>query len=106
MTKQEALDGSIQKWVDIVAGDARDEGQTNCPLCGKYWWSGLFRKPCDGCPVAEDTGKTLCDGTPYQDYRSLHSCMDCEPWPDRQKIARAMLRYLKNLRKKMYGGEV
>ena len=55
---------------------------------------------CDGCPIREDTGKQFCRLTPYKVFEDAR-CPE-----DQLKAARAMLRYLKNLRKKMYGGEV
>jgi len=99
MTKKEVLDGSIQKWWEIVWRDSVDEGPDNCPLCEKYhneWKDGC----CDGCPIREDTGKQFCRLTPYKVFEDAR-CPE-----DQLKAARAMLRYLKNLRKKLYGGEV
>lgn len=74
ITTIEALKGSIEKWAKIITGDAVDEGGYNCPLCRKFvlaedagpndsWDSGVGG--CDGCPVAERTGKPLCGGSPY-----------------------------------------
>lgn len=45
-----ALRGSIAKWEAIVAGTGEDKGT------GK------------GCPVSEKTGKTHCDGSPYEQW--------------------------------------
>lgn len=72
-TTKQALDLSIAKWAFIVkqleAGQeiVADGGTTTCALClnfnAKAWSSQ--GEDCEGCPVAEATGKPFCDDTPY-----------------------------------------
>lgn len=40
-----ALDGAIEKWVNIIDGNGIDKGSENCPLCI------LFNDDCGQCPV-------------------------------------------------------
>lgn len=55
-----ALEGSIHKWEQILAGAGVDDGINNCPLCQ------LFDN-CRGCPV-DYTGHTGCSG----EYSAWH----------------------------------
>lgn len=79
---QDPLEVSIQKWQDIVDGEGEDLGELNCALCKTF-----PRQDCRGCPIAEKTGKSGCDDTPY--YADGPS----------EVIAVAMLEFLKSLRK-------
>jgi len=81
----EALKGSIEKWERIVYDGARDRGAANCPLCK------LFSSWCDGCPVAEKTGLSSCEGTPYGAF--VESTTDEES----REAALDMLNFLKGL---------
>ena len=56
-----ALQGSIAKWEAIVWDGGEDRGVDNCPLCSEFYFSA----DCSGCPVAEYTGGTMCEDTPY-----------------------------------------
>lgn len=60
----EALNGSIAKWEAIVAGTGVDSGTSNCPLCQAFN-ADDDTPSCAGCPVAEATEETWCDGSPY-----------------------------------------
>lgn len=60
----EALKGSIAKWEGIVSNTAVDMGPWNCDLCQKF----LYPQGCVGCPVLEKTGKTGCNGSPYEEF--------------------------------------
>jgi hypothetical protein len=69
MKKEEilrALDLSIKKWEDILAGTESDEGSDNCALCYLF-----VREACIGCPVREYTGYKFCDESPYDEWRDL-----------------------------------
>lgn len=101
MSEDEALEGSISKWESIVAGTGVDLGPQNCPLCQKY-----YCVDCRGCPVFEKSGKTHCEGTPYDEWDEHHlaehlddstklksKCDTCK------EIAQAEVDFLKGLRK-------
>ena len=66
----QALQGSIEKWQQIVASTkAEDQGGRNCPLCDMFWVGC-----CRGCPVSEATGMSLCVGSPYAKWTThMHS---------------------------------
>lgn len=66
-----ALKGSIRKWEKIVAGTGRDKGGDNCPLCLEFNDRFSQEPVCEGCPVYEKTGKTLCDNSPYDEWLRL-----------------------------------
>ena len=57
---KEALEGSINKWYNIVIGKEVDKGANNCPLCKVF-----FDKDCWGCPVRNKTGEMNCYNSPY-----------------------------------------
>lgn len=87
-----ALKGSIEKWDAIVAGTGRDYGTHNCPLCAAFYQpSNPEDDDCTGCPVREATGRSWCDGSPYDNYRSCKSC-----W-GRQRAAKKELEFLRSL---------
>lgn len=69
MTREthQALQGSITKWEGITDGTEADRGTENCPLCALFY----FSKGCDGCPVKQKTGRSFCDGSPYEDWSNL-----------------------------------
>jgi hypothetical protein len=62
-----ALKGSIEKWIDIIAGTGEDDGADNCPCCVAFPDWG-----CPGCPIAELTGEADCRGTPYKKWVRHH----------------------------------
>lgn len=75
-----ALKGSIAKWEAIVAGTDIDRGPDNCSLCWMFW-----KNDCIGCPVAESTGETCCEGTPYaHEWYRLAAKVPCAGAPWRQ----------------------
>lgn len=80
----EALQGSIRKWENIVAGTEEDEGQRNCPLCQLFCTE---ESHCDNCPVAQAVQADYCNATPYATYRIIPSI----------KNAKAELDFLKSL---------
>ncbi|MCK5603689.1 hypothetical protein KAR91_17515 [Candidatus Pacearchaeota archaeon] len=98
----EALEGSIKKWEDILAGKIKDTGPGNCPLCQEH-----FVNDCEGCVVKETSGYG-CKGLPYEawcdhnveahgvrshgDYYVHDGCATCK------ELAQAMIDSLKSLR--------
>jgi hypothetical protein len=60
----EALEKSIKKWEDIVAGHGVDAGTFNCALCQAY----RTQAGCEGCPVKERTRMDYCSCTPYGNF--------------------------------------
>lgn len=54
--EENPLDGGHQPYGD------------DCALCEEYVPTAGFA-PCDGCPIAEHTGRPSCMGTPYGDAR-------------------------------------
>ena len=85
-----ALEGSIAKWEAIVDGTGIDKGVANCPLCHLF----SYTKDCKGCPVAEVSGDTGCNNTPYVAYsRAKRLSLDSIT-----EAAQAELDFLKSLR--------
>lgn len=62
-----ALQDSIDKWRQIVAGTETDEGTENCALCRKFHadYTGLDEECCVGCPVMAATGEKTCQNSPH-----------------------------------------
>lgn len=61
----EALELSILHWQENVAAETPEGASTasrDCALCRAY--PGDY---CDGCPVAETSGQSECEGTPYNE---------------------------------------
>lgn len=93
----EALEGSIEKWRKIVAGEDKDDGPDNCPLCHLF-----IDKDCWGCPVSQISEQPRCSGTPHKNWCD-HSdrkhdgvgqnlCSICT------RLARKELKFLEGLR--------
>jgi hypothetical protein len=91
-----ALEGSIRKWKNIVAGTETDRGPLNCPLCHKFHkTSGPISACCAGCPVRIATGYPFCEQSPYTDYvRAAHRGQ-----PNTLELAQKELDFLKGLRR-------
>lgn len=106
----EALEGSIKKWELILAGEGRDEGYRNCPLCQMFNTPELNASrtgpACEGCPVREETGEGGCRNTPYEKWDELCASLRTD-WIDPaitpvfrrelEKCAMAELDFLKGL---------
>lgn len=95
-----ALQGSIKKWEDILAGKMSDQGSNNCPLCQLF----VNRQDnCDGCPVQRHTGCDSCGDTPYTKKwavagrDAIHSQRDWAMTDDQILAARAELDFLRSL---------
>ena len=88
---ESALELSIQKWefiVDSVKAGLTVKGdgaELTCALCADF-----FLLHCVGCVVGESTGRELCKGTPYDDWRPFY--------PIHLDLAQAELEFLKGLR--------
>lgn len=91
-----ALKGSIDKWKAIVAGTGKDYGGRNCPLCELFARGG---KDCRGCPVKTKTRRMGCVGSPWETWALAQTLS--RPWrantPERLKLARAELKFLRSL---------
>jgi hypothetical protein len=81
---KQAIDNSIEHWEDIVKNPGTFEASAqNCALCKLYhpcrndfndWEYFNFRDVtnCDGCPIKNYTGESLCSGTPYYNYEQAY----------------------------------
>lgn len=65
---EDPLEVSILKWIEIMNGDAREIGQSNCALCYIHW---VRDGNCTDCVVFKATGLPGCAGTPYLDVSHL-----------------------------------
>lgn len=98
-----ALELSIQKWQNIVAGLEADElaivecgaGET-CALCRWTETHSLRAWSCYGCPVRMKTGESGCIKTPWQDFEKAQRTGNHGA---QLKAARAELKFLISLRK-------
>ena len=61
MTREHAVQLSIEKWEDIINDEGIDDGGFNCALCHQY-----IR--CYECPIHKLTDKFDCRGTPYEKW--------------------------------------
>ena len=95
-----ALEGSIEKWRAIAAGEGGDDGMESCPLCIAFY------EPCccNGCPVQKATGRDSCAGSPHDAWSTHHRDehkkhinlkIEC---PECTRLAKAELRFLEGLR--------
>jgi hypothetical protein len=86
----EALQRSIEAWEGIVAGTAvADEQSSNPALCAMF-----VKDHCEGCPVRERTGDSLCYGSPHEDY---DLAVEVGDEPSKARYARAEVEFLKSL---------
>lgn len=92
-----ALQGSIVKWENIVAGKDTDKGGDNCPLCQMFAHNDSPPVNwCEGCPVMKKTGKHSCEGTPY--YSTYIYQQDPKTFDDLdRKRAQVELDFLRSL---------
>jgi hypothetical protein len=90
-----ALEGSIDKWERVAAGEIADQGCCNCPLCRVFLFAG---NTCFGCPVMERTGEGGCRRTPYTQFDHLDE--DDSGWArtaGQIEAAQAEVAFLKSL---------
>ena len=71
----QALRKSIEHWEDNLRKAKEqqlpDISADSCALCSLF-----FRKNCEGCPIQQHTGKTICKDTPYYDVVNAISNVD------------------------------
>jgi len=60
-----ALIESIAHWENLKDGNEHDHKWTACPLCKLFLDKDPDTKSCDGCPIAEHTGKSYCVDSPW-----------------------------------------
>lgn len=70
-------------------------GSNVCPLCIEYLDIDSTSMCCAGCPIAKDTGKDLCQGTPYSNV--LWTLRTQEDFEAAKQAVKAELVYLENL---------
>ena len=68
-----AIKGSIRKWRRVIFFIEADDAWHNCPLCYLFLGSKLTDTDfCinqgQKCPIYKQTGKSLCNGSPYGDF--------------------------------------
>lgn len=59
-----ALSASIEHWRENEEAECFTKASVesaDCALCADF-----YHEDCQGCPVAQSTGRTWCRGTPYQ----------------------------------------
>lgn len=104
-----ALEGSIKKWEEIVAGEGDDQGPNNCPLCHLFQAEADPDDPeglqeCFGCPVSKKVSTDGCRETPYTAWNDKTSWTAADrkdrmaTTPELVALAQAELDFLKSLR--------
>lgn len=75
-----ALKGSIEHWEDNLAkakaGKSISISASDCALCSEF-----FDHDCGGCPVARNTGREVCGGTPYAEIERIFRRDDVDITP-------------------------
>lgn len=95
-----------EKWLPICKGNYIGKGVADCALCEVYY-SQFEKTTCEGCPINEDTERTVCKGTPY-----MTSSEDWRRWGDKKlqakfkKAAYEMLFYLHDLAESLKEQEI
>lgn len=88
-----ALELSIQHWERLSSGNRQPGegvGSNDCALCLNY-----FKQGCNGCPVSQKTGATLCRKTPYAETQRHKYNLNS---PEFKEAAKEELEFLKSLR--------
>jgi len=64
------LEKATEKWRAILFQSGEDYGSNGCEPCEIYLLGvkRIVKEACFGCPIKEHTGKTMCSGTPYDDW--------------------------------------
>lgn len=71
ITEENCLPLSLAKWQVNRVETAKagkpiiDGANSTCACCKLYYSTDI---DCRGCPISRATGRSLCDGTPYEDY--------------------------------------
>lgn len=74
--KEDALEGSIEKWEKIINKEGVD--YNNCPLC---------EEDCNSCVVHKVVGQRGCNNTPYEAWKTHHN----QAHPNHPRIDRKVL---------------
>lgn len=101
ITREQALDLAIEKWELIAdhAGEVDNFGGRSCALCRLYY-RDEEDDTCEGCPVWEKTGRSGCDGTPFEQYLENDKGDESEESKARlRQYALAEVEFLKSLKK-------
>ena len=104
-----ALKASIAKGVRNAKAKTPDDyltGPDDCPLCHLF----NNEKLCVGCPVYEKTGKSGCEGTPYDMASALHGNWEAQSGSSALRAkalsgAKEEVKFLKSLLPKGEGGK-
>ncbi len=65
--EKEALEGSVEKWDDILEGEGEDMSDMNCPLCKLHLQESTTK--CPKCIVCKETGETGCKGIGWHNWQ-------------------------------------
>lgn len=108
----------INKWYGIAYRGRIDKQSDNCAFCKKFnlcndchneymleWeCDGCYKNnnECIGCPVRSKTGKSFCEGTPYERWSDVALDHKEETWllvgsPESKQAAIAILNFLREL---------
>lgn len=100
---EDPLELSIEKWLDIAAGENVNVGPANCALCHLY-----LSNHCEKCPVFIHTKQRFCQGTPYFDaYEHKIKHFDtCMTDPKFHRLALKEAKFLLSLRQQKKADQV
>lgn len=93
-----ALHSAIAHWEENLASapDGVSVGVRRCALCNLF-----LQEACEGCPVAEATGQTRCNNSPYMGVLDALDIWDSEQSEDNsqnvKQAVQAELDFLKSL---------
>ena len=90
---REALESSIRHWERNVTGRTHSLAAGDCALCRLFF----YKKNCVGCPVRARTGKSHCEGSPYDAVQKTCFKFGSHSIQFREK-ALEELRFLESLR--------
>jgi len=84
---EDPLDISIRKWRNVKAEvlKAKRQGRRpvlkvlgdTCALCATFYDSGIDAPLCEGCPINRKTGKSSCQGTPWEAVLGAYNRLRC-----------------------------
>lgn len=97
----ELLEEAVHHYkVDIVQNN-REPSASSCNLCKMFGNQQEPEDDCGGCPIATETGRTGCGGTPY--YEALHEWEGGETGQGAYTHRIRMYDWLRSLKKKIDG---
>jgi hypothetical protein len=106
-----AIKKGIEKWKG-VANNGPEYGAKDCALCQMFLvYDNAQGSSCAGCPIAIDTHKYFCDGTPYYtwsncSHNTIEDTVDDRYSPKQIQIAKDMVTYLEGLYIRYLNGEI